>query len=106
MKRNKLSAPLQRRMIAVIGLFLLPLLTSCAGSNNTPALPVVISPQIDTELTEETPVPAMPLPFTYRASLFWNADLLLALGQCNRDKASIREQDDRRKELYEQRPER
>ncbi|MDI8746191.1 hypothetical protein MJM83_29070, partial [Salmonella enterica subsp. enterica serovar Montevideo] len=41
-----------------------------------------------------------PQPLTWGASLLWNADLLMALGQCNRDKASVREQETRRKEIY------
>nr|WP_236651824.1 rz1 lytic protein [Atlantibacter hermannii] len=42
-------------------------------------------------LTTETPQPSIPDPLTYGASLDLNVSLLSALGQCNIDKASIRE---------------
>ncbi|WP_425280998.1 Rz1-like lysis system protein LysC [Mixta intestinalis] len=61
---------------------------------------MVLSPQIDAELLAPTPVPAMPVPFLWRSSLLWNADLLTALGQCNRDKAAARQQDEQRKRIY------
>jgi hypothetical protein len=41
-------------------------------------------------LTTETLQPAIPEPLTYGGSLDLNVSLLLALGQCNRDKADIR----------------
>ncbi|MDU7405033.1 rz1 lytic protein [Citrobacter portucalensis] len=41
-------------------------------------------------LTAETSQPAIPEPLTYGASLDLNVSLLSALGQCNVDKASIR----------------
>ncbi|EAO1206249.1 peptidase [Salmonella enterica] len=89
---------------AALVLCLPVLLTSCNSLKSTPAPFPVSPPPIDAELTEPTGIPPMPMPFLWRSSLLWNADLLLALGQCNRDKASIREQDNQRKEIYERRP--
>ncbi|WP_458793455.1 Rz1-like lysis system protein LysC, partial [Citrobacter portucalensis] len=58
------------------------LLSGCSGLKPAP-VPVVITPlPIDAELLADTPVPARPAPFTYGASVVWNAALLLALGQC------------------------
>ncbi|WP_458363458.1 Rz1-like lysis system protein LysC [Enterobacter hormaechei] len=45
---------------------------------------------ISADLTAETPVPGMVVPFTWQASLELNAQLYTALGQCNVDKAAIR----------------
>lgn len=59
---------------------------------------------IDAELLEETPVPVRQRPFTYGASVAWGAALVLALGQCNRDKADARQQDLKRTEIYGSRP--
>ncbi|WPM85242.1 hypothetical protein QNH14_02405 [Apirhabdus apintestini] len=99
MTQNKKS-PLQRLAIAVTALCLPLLLASCKSSNALPVPPVVLSPQIDAELLAPTPVPVMPVPFLWRSSLLWNADLLTALGQCNRDKAAARQQDEQRKQIY------
>ncbi|HDD9939782.1 TPA: rz1 lytic protein [Escherichia coli] len=44
-------------------------------------------------LTSETPVPFIPNPLTYGASLELNVSLLSALANCNRDKADIRKID-------------
>ncbi|MGY0151863.1 Rz1-like lysis system protein LysC [Edwardsiella tarda] len=77
-----------RAMIALVGLYLLSLLSGC-GSTRTVYVPAPVTP-ISTELTADTPVPAVPDPLTWGASLELNARLLSALGQCNADKAGIR----------------
>ncbi|EHX8151390.1 Rz1 lytic protein [Escherichia coli] len=51
------------------------------------SVPVVPLPA---SLTDETPQPDLPDPFTWGASLNLNVALLSALAQCNRDKADIR----------------
>ncbi|MEJ1537760.1 peptidase [Escherichia coli] len=74
-------------MIVLHVLYLLPLLTGCGSTRtvyvNTPAVPLPAS------LTSETPIPVVPSPLTYGASLELNASLLSALAQCNRDKKDI-----------------
>ncbi|WP_455432000.1 Rz1-like lysis system protein LysC [Tenebrionicola larvae] len=90
----------QRLTLAVTTLCLPLLLTSCKNLNALPASPVVLSPQIDPELLAPTPVPVMPAPFLWRSALLWNADLLTALGQCNRDKTAARQQNEQRKRIY------
>ncbi|KAA1063439.1 Rz1-like lysis system protein LysC [Enterobacter mori] len=45
---------------------------------------------ISADLTADTPIPAMVVPFTWQASLELNAQLYTALGQCNLDKQAIR----------------
>ncbi|WP_458363595.1 Rz1-like lysis system protein LysC [Klebsiella aerogenes] len=45
---------------------------------------------ISADLTADTPIPGMEVPFTWQASLELNAKLYSALGQCNLDKAAIR----------------
>ncbi|WP_420267883.1 Rz1-like lysis system protein LysC [Citrobacter portucalensis] len=86
---RKISKWLLRVMIALAGLFLLQLLTGCGNTRavyvKVPAVP------LPANLTSETPQPAIPEPLTYGASLDLNVSLLSALGQCNVDKASIRE---------------
>ncbi|UCQ52870.1 hypothetical protein DCF75_08715 [Edwardsiella tarda] len=77
-----------RAMIALVGLYLLSLLSGCV-STRTVYVPAP-EPPISTELTGDTPVPAVPDPLTWGASLDLNARLLSALGQCNADKAGIR----------------
>ncbi|WP_447722317.1 Rz1-like lysis system protein LysC [Edwardsiella tarda] len=77
-----------RAMIALVGWCLLSLLSGC-GSTRTVYVPAPVPP-ISTELTADTPVPAVPDPLTWGASLDFNAQLLSALGQCNADKTSIR----------------
>ncbi|WP_117263021.1 Rz1-like lysis system protein LysC [Klebsiella quasipneumoniae] len=69
-------------------LFLLPLLTAC-GNTRTVYVPAPVVP-ISTDLTADTPIPGMDVPFTWQASLELNAKLYSALGQCNLDKAGIR----------------
>nr|WP_229837624.1 peptidase [Pseudocitrobacter faecalis] len=75
-------------MTALVGLFLLQLLTGCENTRTVyvkvPAVP------LPTNLTSETMQPAIPEPLTYGASLDLNVSLLSALGQCNLDKAGIR----------------
>ncbi|HBY4588074.1 TPA: rz1 lytic protein [Klebsiella pneumoniae] len=46
--------------------------------------------QISADLTANTPIPGIEVPFTWQASLELNAKLYSALGQCNLDKAAIR----------------
>lgn len=65
---------------------------------------MIQAPRIDPDLLAATPVPAMPTPFRWRSSLLWNADLLVAIGQCNRDKAAALQQDEKRTEIYGQKP--
>ncbi|MGS3749276.1 rz1 lytic protein [Escherichia coli] len=50
-------------------------------------------------LTSDTPVPFIPNPLTYGASLELNVSLLSALGQCNIDKAGVRSIEMRRNAL-------
>ncbi|MGM8762020.1 Rz1-like lysis system protein LysC [Enterobacter asburiae] len=45
---------------------------------------------ISADLTADTPIPGLVVPFTWQASLELNAQLYTALGQCNLDKAGIR----------------
>ncbi|EOJ8341191.1 rz1 lytic protein [Escherichia coli] len=54
---------------------------------------------LPTSLTSDTPVPFIPNPLTYGASLELNVSLLSALGQCNIDKAGIRSIEMRRNAL-------
>ncbi|HHI9010564.1 TPA: peptidase [Escherichia coli] len=76
-------------MIALVGLCLLALLTGC-GNTRTVYVQVPAVP-LPANLTTETPQPVIPDPLTYGASLDLNVSLLSALGQCNIDKAGIRE---------------
>ncbi|MHB3912095.1 Rz1-like lysis system protein LysC [Klebsiella pneumoniae] len=69
-------------------LFLLPLLTACENTR-TVYVPAPVVP-ISADLTADTPIPGMEVPFTWQASLELNAKLYSALGQCNLDKAGIR----------------
>ncbi|WP_418721945.1 rz1 lytic protein [Enterobacter cloacae] len=45
---------------------------------------------ISADLTADTPIPGIAAPFSWQASLELNAQLYTALGQCNLDKAGIR----------------
>ncbi|EPD9060260.1 Rz1-like lysis system protein LysC [Escherichia coli] len=76
-------------------LCLLPLLTGCESSRtvyvNAPVTP------LPTSLTAETPVPNIPNPLTYGASLDLNINLLSAVKQCNLDKLSIRKLEEKRR---------
>ncbi|WP_423750224.1 Rz1-like lysis system protein LysC [Citrobacter freundii] len=73
---------------ALTSLFLLPLLTAC-GNTQTVYVPAPVVP-ISADLTADTPIPGMEIPFTWQASLELNAQLYTALGQCNLDKSAIR----------------
>ncbi|MDM2816945.1 Rz1 lytic protein [Citrobacter sp. Cpo102] len=77
-----------RMMIALAGLCLLQLLTGC-GNTRTVYVPAPVVP-ISADLTTDTPIPGMVVPFTWQASLELNAQLYTALGQCNLDKGAIR----------------
>lgn len=46
--------------------------------------------KLSSELTAETPYPDIPEKLTWGQSLTLNSELLTALGQCNADKAGIR----------------
>ena len=85
---RQISKWLLRMMTALIGLCLLQLLTGC-GNSRTVYVKVPVVP-LPANLTTETRQPAIPEPLTYGASLDLNVSLLSALGQCNSDKASIR----------------
>ncbi|WP_454878617.1 Rz1-like lysis system protein LysC [Serratia inhibens] len=81
-------------MIALIALCLLVQLSGCSNTRTVyvkvPAVPLPVS------LTAETPQPAIPDSMTWGESLDLNVSLLSALGQCNRDKADIREAEKQR----------
>lgn len=83
-----------RMMIVLIGLCLLAQLSGC---NNTRTVyvkvPVVPLPA---SLMVETPQPEIPDSMTWGQSLNFNVSLLSALGQCNRDKADIRQAEKKR----------
>lgn len=85
---KQISKWLLRMMTALIGLCILQLLTGC-GNSRTVYIPVPVVP-VPASLTAETSQPAIPEPLAYGASLDLNVSLLLVLGQCNIDKASIR----------------
>ncbi|EPH9986430.1 Rz1-like lysis system protein LysC [Escherichia coli] len=75
-------------MIVLHVLCLLPLLTGC-GSTRTVYVSIPVAP-LPPSLTSDTPVPFIPNPLTYGASLELNVSLMGALGMCNRDKEDIR----------------
>lgn len=83
-----ISKWLLRMMIVLYALCLLPLLTGC-GSTRTVYVSIPKTP-LPVSLTSDTPVPFIPNPLTYGASLDLNVSLLSALAQCNRDKSDIR----------------
>ncbi|EPD0919102.1 TPA: Rz1-like lysis system protein LysC [Escherichia coli] len=85
---RKISKWLLRMMIVLHVLCLLPLLTGC-GSTRTVYVSIPKTP-LPVSLTSDTPVPFIPNPLTYGASLDLNVSLLSALAQCNRDKSDIR----------------
>ncbi|AGJ86721.1 putative Rz1 lytic protein from bacteriophage origin [Raoultella ornithinolytica B6] len=97
--RNALSTSDRRlrAISALSNLFLLLLLTAC-GNTRTVYVPAPVVP-ISTDLTADTPIPGMEVPFTWQASLELNAKLYFALGQCNLDKAGIRSIEERRNAL-------
>ncbi|WP_420777944.1 Rz1-like lysis system protein LysC [Kosakonia cowanii] len=55
---------------------------------------------ISADLTADTPIPGIAVPFTWQASLELNAQLYTALGQCNLDKAGIRRIEESQAEAY------
>ncbi|WP_419876599.1 Rz1-like lysis system protein LysC [Escherichia coli] len=85
---RKISKWLLRMMIVLHVLCLLSLLTGC-GNSRTVYVSAPVAP-LPASLTSDTPVPFIPNPLTYGASLELNVSLLSALGQCNIDKAGIR----------------
>lgn len=89
------SKLLLRMMIVLIGLCLLAQLSGCTKERivYVPA-PVVPLPA---DLTADCPYPEIPNPLTWAGSLLLNEELLTALGDCNKDKASIRKAEKERK---------
>ncbi|MDE8556102.1 hypothetical protein PZO64_07175 [Pantoea vagans] len=75
-------------MSALLCLFLLPLVSSCASTATrlvqVPPVPIPAS------LTADCPIPLIPDPLTWGTSLELNERLLTALENCNSDKAAIR----------------
>lgn len=89
------SKLLLRMMIALIGLFLLMQLSGCVKERIVyVAAPVVPLPA---DLTADCPYPEIPDPLTWVGSLLLNEKLFTALGECNKDKASIRKAEKERK---------
>nr|WP_073991240.1 hypothetical protein [Yersinia rohdei] len=75
-------------MSVLFGLFLLPLLTSCA---NTQIKYVQVPPvPIPASLLSDCMPPEIPEVLTWGNSLLLNDTLLTVIEQCNADKASIR----------------
>ncbi|EPQ5800995.1 Rz1-like lysis system protein LysC [Klebsiella aerogenes] len=97
--RSVLSTSGRRlKAISVLtNLFLLPLLTAC-GNRRTVYLPAPVVP-ISADLTADTPIHGMEVPFTWQASLELNVKLYSALGQCNLDKAGIRKIEEGRRSV-------
>ncbi|WP_446718460.1 Rz1-like lysis system protein LysC [Escherichia coli] len=86
---RKISKWLFRVMIALFVSFLLAQLSGCTNTRTVYVkVPVVPLPA---SLTADTPQPAIPDNLTWGQSLDLNVSLLSALGQCNRDKADIRQ---------------
>nr|WP_262750967.1 peptidase [Enterobacter quasiroggenkampii] len=82
-------------MIVLVALFLMAQLSGCSNTRTVYVkVPVVPLP---VNLTAETPYPAIPDPMSWGKSLDLNVSLLSALGQCNLDKAAIREVEEARK---------
>nr|WP_306588136.1 peptidase [Hafnia paralvei] len=81
-------------MIALVGLFLLMLLSGCR-STRTVYVQVPMIP-LPSNLTSETPRPEVPNSMSWSSSLLLNARLYSALGQCNLDKTSIRRIEEQR----------
>ncbi|EOY9168619.1 Rz1 lytic protein [Raoultella ornithinolytica] len=81
-------------MIAPPVIFLLAQLSGCSNTKTVYVkVPVVLLPA---NLTAETPYPDIPDKMTWGESLDLNVSLLSALGQCNRDKADIRQAETKR----------
>ena len=89
-----ISGLLLRIMIALIALCLLAQLSGCSNTRTVYVkVPVVPLPA---SLTADTPQPEIPDNLTWGQSLDLNVSLLSALGQCNRDKADIRQAEKKR----------
>ncbi len=89
-----ISGLLLRMMIALIALCLLAQLSGCSNTRTVYVkVPVVPLPA---SLTADTPQPEIPDNLTWGQSLDLNVSLLSALGQCNRDKADIRQAEKKR----------
>lgn len=83
------SGLLLRMMIALIAMCLLAQLSGCSNTRTVYVkVPVVPLPA---SLTADTQQPEIPDNLTWGESLDLNVSLLSALGQCNRDKADIRQ---------------
>lgn len=85
---------LLRMMIALFALCLLAQLSGCSNTKivyvKVPVVPLPAS------LMADTPYPEIEDKMTWGQSLDLNVSLLSALGQCNRDKADIRQAEKQR----------
>ncbi|WP_431355065.1 Rz1-like lysis system protein LysC [Klebsiella pneumoniae] len=91
---RQISGLLLRMMIALPVIFLLAQLSGCSNTKTVYVkVPVVPLPA---NLTAETPYPDIPDKMTWGESLDLNVSLLSSLGQCNRDKADIRQAEKQR----------
>ncbi|VDR28564.1 Uncharacterised protein [Raoultella terrigena] len=89
-----ISGLLLRMMIALPVIFLLAQLSGCSNTKIVYVkVPLV---QLPASLTAETPYPDIPDKMTWGQSLDLNVSLLSVLGQCNRDKADIRNAESKR----------
>ncbi|WP_145586618.1 Rz1-like lysis system protein LysC [Yersinia kristensenii] len=83
-------------MSVLFGLFLLPLLTSCADTQikyvQVPQVPIPVS------LLSDCLPPDIPNAMTWGQSVELNEDLMTVIEQCNADKASIRKIEEARGE--------
>ena len=77
-----------------LSLIHISLLSGC-GSTRTVYVSIPVVP-LPATLTAETPYPDIPDNMTWGNSLNLNVSLLSALGQCNRDKADIRQAEKKR----------
>ena len=89
-----ISGLLLRMMIALVALCLLAQLSGC-NTTRTVYVKVPVVP-LPSSLTADTPQPEIPDNLTWGQSLDLNVSLLSALGQCNRDKADIRQAEKKR----------
>ncbi|MFY7502344.1 MULTISPECIES: Rz1-like lysis system protein LysC [Enterobacter cloacae complex] len=88
-EHRQISRLLLRTMIVLAALFLMAQLSGCSNTR-TVYIKVSVVP-LPANLTAETPYPAILDPMSWGQSLDLNVSLLSALGQCNRDKADIRQ---------------
>ncbi|MGM8905751.1 Rz1-like lysis system protein LysC [Enterobacter roggenkampii] len=91
---RQISRLLLRTMTVLVVLFLMSQLSGC-NNTRTVYIKVPVVP-LPVNLTAETPYPAIPDRMSWGQSLDLNVSLLSALGQCNRDKADIREAEKKR----------